>query len=52
MLDIAIEELTELLIKQDFKDKKENNTEIITIKKIDLIKVSIKLLKIIKNNLQ
>ena len=52
MLDIAIEELTELLIKQDFKDKKENNTEIITIKKTDLIKVSIKLLKIIKNNLQ
>jgi len=52
MLDVAINELTKILIKQDFKDKKENNIEIVTIKKVDLIKMCIEMLKLIKNSLQ
>ena len=48
MIDLAIEELTKLLIKQDLKDKKNRKTEMVYISKTELIKKSIKLLKLIK----
>ncbi len=48
MIDIAIEELTKLLIKQDLKDKKSKHQEIVTIPKVDLIRKSIKLLKMLQ----
>lgn len=50
MIDIAIEELTRLLIKQDFKDKKSNKEEYVKIKKTELIKLCIKLLKLIERS--
>lgn len=48
MINIAIEELTKLLIKQDLKDKKSKQQEIVTIPKVDLIRKSIKLLKMLQ----
>lgn len=48
MIDEAIEELTRLLIQQDFEDKKNKKEEILCIKKKDLFKICIKMLKIIK----
>lgn len=51
MIDIAIEEITKMLIKQDIKDKQQKNIETITITKVSLYKFSIKLLKMIKKSL-
>ena len=48
MIDVAIEKITEMLIEQDFKDKKNKSIEMITLKKVDFYKFSIKLLKLIK----
>ena len=48
MIDIAIEELTKLLIKQDLKDKESGKDEIVVISKVDLIRKSIKLLKMLQ----
>lgn len=47
MIDFSIEKLTELLIKQDLKDKKENKKELIS--KSQAYKDIIKLLKEVKN---
>ncbi len=46
----AIEELTKLLIKQDFAEKEIGKSEYITIKKSDLIKLCIDLLKLIERS--
>ena len=48
MLDETIEVLTELMIKEDFKNKKENKVTFIHIKKIDLYRFCIKLIKLIQ----
>ena len=48
MIDIAIEEITKMLIKQDIKDKQQGNEEMVKMRKVDLYKFSIKLLKEIK----
>lgn len=48
MLDESIEELTKLMIKEDFKIKESNHETIIKISKKDLIKFCIKLIKLIK----
>lgn len=50
MNNIAIEELTKLLIKQDFAEKEVGKSEYITIKKSDLIKLCIDLLKLIERS--
>ena len=47
MIDETIEELTKLLIKQDFKDKAEG-VEYLKISKVNLIRFCVKLLKKIK----
>lgn len=49
MLEESIEELTKLMIKEDFKIKESNQETIIKISKKDLIKFCIKLIKLIKN---
>lgn len=51
MIDEVIEELTKLLIKQDLKDKSNDNVEKITISKVDLFKICIKVLKMSKKGL-
>lgn len=48
MLDETIEELTKILIKMHFKDKEEKEVEYIKIKRTDLVRFSIKLIKFIK----
>lgn len=48
MLDESIEELTKLMIKEDFKIKESNRETVIKISKKDLIKFCIKLIKLIK----
>lgn len=48
MNNIAIEELTKMLIKQDFAEKETGKNEYIKIKKKDLIKLCIDLLKLIE----
>lgn len=48
MLEEAINKLTELLIKQDFKDKQQGYEEKIIITKKEIIKHSIRLLKALK----
>ena len=48
MLDESIKIITEMLIKQDLKDKKENYVETITFSKVKFYSFCIKLLKIIK----
>lgn len=50
MIDEIIEELTKLLVKQDLQDKKNNNVEKITISKVNLLKICIKVLKISKKS--
>lgn len=50
MLEEAIKELTKLLIKQDFAEKEVGKSEYITIKKNDLIKLCIDLLKLIERS--
>ena len=47
VIDDGIVELTKMLIKQDIKDK-ETSIEYVTIRKTDLIKHSIDLLKLLK----
>ena len=47
-VDDLIEELTKLLIKQDIKDKKSSQKEILHISKVEAIRRSIKLLKMLK----
>ncbi len=47
-VDEIVEELTKMLIKQDFKDK-EKGIEYIKIPKIQIIKQNIKLLKYLQN---
>lgn len=50
-LDDAIEELTKLLIKQDLEDKKNKRAKEIKMKQVDLYKLEIKFIKLIKNYL-
>jgi hypothetical protein len=50
IVDNAIEDLTKMLIRQDIKDKENNSIEKIVISKVDLIKKSIKLLKLLKKS--
>ena len=47
-VDDLIEELTRLLIKQDINDKKEGKKELLVITKVEAIRRSIKLLKLLK----
>lgn len=47
-MDEALEELTRILIKQDFKDKEAGKVECIKISKVNLIRLCIKLVKLIK----
>ena len=51
-LDDVTEELTKLLIKQDLEDKKNNKTREIKMKQVDLYKLEIKFIKLIKDYLQ
>lgn len=51
-LDDVIEELTKLLIKQDLEDKKSKRTKEIKMKQVDLYKLEIKFIKLIKKYLQ
>lgn len=48
MINDTIEELTKILIKQDLKDKEMGSVEYINISKVDLIKICIKVVKMIK----
>lgn len=50
VIDIAIEYLTKMLIRQDMKDKANEKVEYITISKVDFIKHGIKMLKLLKKN--
>lgn len=47
-VDDLIEELTRLLIKQDIDDKKRGKKELLVITKVEAIRRSIKLLKLLK----
>lgn len=49
MNELAIEELTKLLIKEDFENKGKDQ-QVFKMTKKDLIKFSIKLIKIIERN--
>ena len=51
-LDAVIEELTKLLIKQDFEDKKNGKQREIKLKQVDLYKIQIKFIKLLKKYLQ
>lgn len=51
-LDDIVEELTKLLIKQDFEDKKNNQPKEIKMTQVDLYKLEIKFIKFIKKYLQ
>lgn len=51
-LDDVIEELTKLLIKQDFEDKKNGEQREIKMKQVDLYKMQIKFTKLLKKYLQ
>lgn len=48
MLDETIEELTRILIKMDFENKEKNQTEYIKIKRTDLVRFCIKLVKLVR----
>ena len=48
MIDNAIEKITELIIKQDFKDRKNKSKEMIVMSRVDLMRFCIKLLKMLK----
>ena len=48
MINDTIEELTKILIKQDLKDKEMGSVECLNISKVDLIKICIKVVKMIK----
>jgi len=48
MLDETIEELTKILIKTDFKIKKEKENEYIKIKRTDLVRFCIKIIKLVR----
>lgn len=50
-IDEAIQEITKFLIKQDVKDKKQNDKEIISMAKVDFYRFNIKLLKLLKKYL-
>lgn len=49
MLEETISLLTEMLIKQDFKDKEKGQEEKIVLTKKEIIKHSIRLIKLLKN---
>lgn len=51
-LDDVIEELTKLLIKQDFEDKKSKKPKEIKMKQSDLYRLEIKFVKMLKTYLQ
>lgn len=51
-LDDVIGELTKLLIKQDFEDKKNGEQREIKMKQVDLYKMQIKFTKLLKKYLQ
>lgn len=51
-LDDVLEELTKLLIKQDFEDKKNGKDKEIKMKQVDLYRLQIKFTKLIENYLQ
>lgn len=48
MLDETIEELTKILIKTDFEIKDNKKTEYIKIKRTDLVRFCIKLVKLVR----
>ncbi len=47
-MDEAVRELTKLLIEQDFKDKEAGVVEEVKMSKVNLIRLCIKLVKLIK----
>ena len=49
MIDDTIQELTKILIKQDLEDKNNNSIKMVNMSKVDLIKLNLKVLKLIKN---
>lgn len=49
MLEETINLLTEMLIKQDFKDKQKGKEEKIVLTKKEIIRHSIRLIKLVKN---
>lgn len=52
MLDDAIELLTKMMIQEDFENKKKKQEPMITMSKTDLYKFCVKLLKLIKNEME
>ena len=50
-LEIIEEELTRLLIKQDFEDKKNKNVKMIRMSQVDLLRLEIKFIKFMKRYL-
>lgn len=52
VLDEAIELLTKMMIEEDFKNKKNKKDSKIVISKMDLYKLCIKLLKLIKREME
>ena len=48
MLDETIEELTKILIKTDFEIKENKKSEYIKIKRTDLVRFCIKIIKLIR----
>lgn len=50
-LEIIEEELTKLLIKQDFEDKKNKNVKMIKMSQVDLLRLEIKFIKFMKKYL-
>lgn len=50
-LEIIEEELTRLLIKQDFEDKKNKNVKMIRMSQVDLLRLEIKFIKFMKKYL-
>ena len=52
VLDEAVELLTKMMIEEDFKNKKNKKDSKIVISKMDLYKLCIKLLKLIKREME
>ena len=52
VLDEAIELLTKMMIEEDFKNKKNKKDSKIIISRVDLYKLCIKLLKLIKREME
>ena len=47
-LNVVVEEINKILIKQEFMDRKNGEPQLVTMRKTDLLKISAKLIELTK----